>query len=495
MVFSSILFLLYFLPVFMLVYVLLPQKAKNYWALLVSILFYAWGAPNFLYVVLSTSIIDFYLVQALYKSEQQQRKKLFLTISVLLNLGLLAYFKYANFFIENVNAALGSIGIDQLAWTQVALPIGISFFTFQTLTYAIEVFRNEHPPFERPDHYLLYKLIFPHAIAGPIIRFKSVAAQVVNRTETPDDRLIGLFRFSLGLAKKVLIANLLAKQADLYMGGDLQALSFDEAWVGILAYTFQIYFDFSGYSDMAIGLARMMGFRFPENFDSPYSSASITEFWRRWHITLGAFMRDFLYIPLGGNRVANNHFNDLSRNGVFAFRNQGGNVVEYNRIHNAMQTTIDGGCIHFATMNHLNAPNFIQNNWLYDIWGYEQKPDGNVTRRLANGVFLDWDTSNTTVTDNWIYNSVSGSVKAIRDNWNLVVANNPSSTTPITPPFAADVGPDGTATHGIDLPNNKLTGRVIHYTQSENFSTTGTWTEATASYNAGLFEFKFLVKI
>ena len=305
MVFSSILFLLYFLPVFMLVYVLLPQKAKNYWALLVSILFYAWGAPNFLYVVLSTSIIDFYLVQALYKSEQQQRKKLFLTISVLLNLGLLAYFKYANFFIENVNAALGSIGIDQLAWTQVALPIGISFFTFQTLTYAIEVYRNEHAPFERPDHYLLYKLIFPHAIAGPIIRFKSVAAQVVDRNETPDDRLIGMFRFGLGLAKKVLIANVLAKQADLYMGGDLQALSFDEAWVGILAYTFQIYFDFSGYSDMAIGLARMMGFRFPENFDSPYSSASITEFWRRWHITLGAFMRDFLYIPLGGNRVGN----------------------------------------------------------------------------------------------------------------------------------------------------------------------------------------------
>jgi alginate O-acetyltransferase complex protein AlgI len=131
-----------------------------------------------------------------------------------------------------------------------------------------------------------------------------VAAQVVDRTETPDDRLIGLFRFSLGLAKKVLIANVLAKQADLYMGGDLQALSFDEAWIGIIAYTFQIYFDFSGYSDMAIGLARMMGFRFPENFDSPYSSASITEFWRRWHITLGAFMRDFLYIPLGGNRVS-----------------------------------------------------------------------------------------------------------------------------------------------------------------------------------------------
>ncbi len=303
MVFSSILFLLYFLPVFLLVYVLLPKKAKNGWALLVSILFYAWGAPNFLYVVLGTSLLDFYLVKALYTTTNQRKKKIWLCISVSLNLGLLAYFKYANFFIENVNTALASVGIDQLAWTQVALPIGISFFTFQTLTYAIEVYRNEHPPFDRPTHYLLYKLIFPHAIAGPIIRFKSVAAQVLDRQETPDDRLLGLFRFAIGLAKKVLIANVLAKQADLYMGGELSALSFDEAWLGILAYTFQIYFDFSGYSDMAIGLARMMGFRFPENFDSPYTAQSITEFWRRWHITLGAFMRDFLYIPLGGNRV------------------------------------------------------------------------------------------------------------------------------------------------------------------------------------------------
>ncbi|MFM7005751.1 MAG: MBOAT family O-acyltransferase [Flavobacteriales bacterium] len=304
MVFSSILFLLYFLPVFLLVYVFLPKSAKNWWALIVSVLFYAWGAPNFLYVVLGTSLLDFYLIQALYNTESSRNKKLLLSVSVFLNLGLLAYFKYANFFIENVNAALAGIGVEQLAWTHVALPIGISFFTFQTLTYAIEVYRNEHPPFARPDHYLLYKLIFPHAIAGPIIRFKSVASQVTDRQENADDRLIGFFRFALGLAKKVLIANVLAKQADLYMGGELNALSFDEAWIGIIAYTFQIYFDFSGYSDMAIGLARMMGFRFPENFDSPYTSLSITEFWRRWHITLGAFMRDFLYIPLGGNRVS-----------------------------------------------------------------------------------------------------------------------------------------------------------------------------------------------
>lgn len=288
----------------MVVYVLLPSKAKNTWALLVSIIFYAWGAPNFIYVVLATSLLDFYLVKAMYATEKQAQKKCFLATSLTLNLGLLAYFKYANFFIENVNQVLAELGMTALNWTNVALPIGISFFTFQTLTYAIEVYRQDHAPFEKPSQYLLYKLIFPHAIAGPIIRFQSVAKQVVSRQETPDDRLIGVFRFSIGLAKKVLIANVLAKQADLYMGGELSALSLDEAWVGIIAYTFQIYFDFSGYSDMAIGLARMMGFRFPENFDSPYSSGSITEFWRRWHITLGAFMRDFLYIPLGGNRVS-----------------------------------------------------------------------------------------------------------------------------------------------------------------------------------------------
>lgn len=194
-----------------------------------------------------------------------------------------------------------------------------------------------------------------------------------------------------------------------------------------------------------------------------------------------------------GNRIAHNDFNDLSRNGVFAFRNQGGNVVEYNRIHNAMRTTIDGGCIHFATMNHLNAPNFILNNWLYDIWGYEQKPDGNVARRLANGIFLDWDSSNTTVRDNWIHNSVGGAVKTIWNNWNLAISNNPSSATPITPPFAAEAGPAGTATNGIDLATNKLTGSVIHYTQGANFSTTGTWTQASATGIVGLFEFNFLV--
>jgi hypothetical protein len=193
-----------------------------------------------------------------------------------------------------------------------------------------------------------------------------------------------------------------------------------------------------------------------------------------------------------GNYIAHNHFNNLSRNGVFAFRNQGGNVVEYNHIHNAMQTTIDGGCIHFATMNRLNAPNFILNNWLYDAWGYNRHPDGSVQRKLANGVFLDWDTSNTTVRGNWIYNSVGGAIKPIWQNWNLVIEGNEIADDRIVPPFLAEIGPDGKATHGIDLDNNRLTGSVVHYTQRENFATTGDWKPQEATGMWGLFRFNFL---
>lgn len=193
-----------------------------------------------------------------------------------------------------------------------------------------------------------------------------------------------------------------------------------------------------------------------------------------------------------GNYIAHNHFNDLSRNGIFAFRNQGGNVVEYNHIHNTMQTTIDGGCIHFATMNHLNAPNFILNNWLHDAWGYEQKPDGNAIRRLGNGIFLDWDTSNTTVRDNWIYNTVGGAIKPIWKNQNLTIENNHQSDTRIAPPFLNEIGPDGKASNGIDLASNRLIGSIIHYTNSTLVSTTGTWTPKTDTGMWGLFRFNYL---
>jgi lysophospholipase L1-like esterase len=203
--------------------------------------------------------------------------------------------------------------------------------------------------------------------------------------------------------------------------------------------------------------------------------------------------RPFSMTMSPGNYIAHNYFNDLSRNGVFAFRNQGGNVVEYNHIHNCMQTTIDGAAVHLATMNTLNARNYILNNWLHDIWGWSQKPDGIPTRSLGNGVFLDWDTSNTTVKDNWIYNSVSGAVKVIfGGNQNVVQSGNQSSNTPITPPFVAEVGPDGTATYGINLASNKLTGSVIHYTDTDHFTSNGTWAVESAIGIVNLFEFKFL---
>lgn len=203
--------------------------------------------------------------------------------------------------------------------------------------------------------------------------------------------------------------------------------------------------------------------------------------------------RPFRMTMAPGNHIAHNLFRDLSRNGVFAFRNQGGNVIEYNHIHNAMQTTIDGGCVHFATMNTLNAPNYVLNNWLHDAWGYDHQPSGAPVRKLANGVFLDWDTSNTTVKNNWIYNTVGGPVKVIfGGNQNVIQSDNPSSKTPITPPFVHHVGPGGTTTNGINLNSNKLTGSVVSYTDKERISKSGSWKEESATGIVNLFEFEFL---
>lgn len=297
---------MYFLPVFLGVYLIAPKWSKNYIILLFSVLFYSWGAPKFIFVILGSTILDFYIVKAMYAAKEKHSKKNYLFLSLFMNLGLLAYFKYANFFIDNVNTLLDSIGLKQIGWTEVLLPIGISFYTFQTLTYAIDVYRGTEKPLTKLTDYLLYILSFPQMIAGPIVRYKDVSSQISNRENTIDDKLIGFYRFVIGLSKKVLIANLMAEQADLIFKSDFNELSWANAWLGTIAFTFQIYFDFSGYSDMAIGLGRMMGFKFPENFNSPYISKNITEFWRRWHITLGSFMRDYLYIPLGGNKVSSN---------------------------------------------------------------------------------------------------------------------------------------------------------------------------------------------
>jgi alginate O-acetyltransferase complex protein AlgI len=305
MVFSSNLFLLYFLPVFLVIYFMLGKRGKNIFALAASIFFYSWGAPDFIFIVLGSIIIDFYIVDRLYRASGKGKGYL-LAASVVLNIGLLAYFKYANFFIENVNFILNVSGKHPVSWPAVVLPIGISFFTFQKLTYSMDVYRGVHPPLKRVTDYALYILMFPQLIAGPIIRYNEIADQIEDRGahETMNNRLTGFFRFTIGLGKKVLIANVLGEQVDSIFSGAAHGIAAHTAWIGILAYAFQIYYDFSGYSDMAIGIGRMIGFRFPENFNNPYISQSISEFWRRWHITLGRFMRDYLYIPLGGNRVS-----------------------------------------------------------------------------------------------------------------------------------------------------------------------------------------------
>jgi alginate O-acetyltransferase complex protein AlgI len=304
MVFSSITFLLYFLPIFLLVYFFIDKRYRNGVILIGSIFFYAWGAPKFIFVILFTTLLDFYLVGIMDKASSEVRRKLLLGISVSVNLGLLFYFKYSNFFIENVNAVLSVFGGGQIHWTKLILPIGISFYTFETITYVVDVYRRVHKPLAKFWDYQLYIILFPKLIAGPIIRYHELADQITERKENLDDKLTGFYRFALGLAKKVLIANQMGLVADEIFKTDLHNLDMLTAWIGSLAYTFQIYFDFSGYSDMAIGLAKMLGFKFPENFNNPYISQSITEFWRRWHITLGSWMKNYLYIPLGGNKVS-----------------------------------------------------------------------------------------------------------------------------------------------------------------------------------------------
>ena len=304
MVFSSSIFLFYFLPLFLVLYFLADRKYKNGIALLASLVFYGFGSPRFLIVLLLSILIDYFLVRQISKSEDPKRRKLFLLLSVVLNIGLLAYFKYANFFIENFNSLLAVFGSSPVKWTKVVLPIGISFFTFQKMSCSIDVYRKTAASLDNIADYALFIMLFPQLIAGPIVRYNEVAEQLVDRqaNETIDNKLLGMYRFIIGLSKKMLIANIMAEYVDQVFAQPATEIGVGTAWLGILAYTFQIYFDFSGYSDMAIGIGRMIGFKFPENFNCPYISKSITEFWKRWHITLGNWMMDYLYIPLGGNR-------------------------------------------------------------------------------------------------------------------------------------------------------------------------------------------------
>ena len=297
MLFSSITFLYCFLPCVLLVYFVVPDRLKNFTLLAASLIFYGWGEPKYL-VFMLLSVTQSYIAALLVERFRGKKlAKLALAISAVASLGLLAYCKYADFFIENFNAVTG-LSVPLL---NIALPVGISFYTFQILSYVVDVYRGDVPAQRNFIDLAMYIAMFPQLIAGPIVRYSDIAGSLKNRKTTLADASEGIRRFSIGLAKKILLANSAALLVSEFKAYNEKTVLF--YWLYALAYMLHIYFDFSGYSDMAIGLGRIFGFRFSENFNYPYISASITEFWRRWHISLGGWFRDYLYIPLGGNRV------------------------------------------------------------------------------------------------------------------------------------------------------------------------------------------------
>lgn len=296
MLFSSVPFLFYFLPCVLLVYFLVPGTLKNGVLLLASLLFYGWGEPRYLLVMLAAIAQGYVFGLLIEKSRGKRRAGLYLALSVLLSLGTLAYFKYADFMIRNLNALTG-LSVPLLS---LALPVGISFYTFQILSYTVDVYRGTVPAQRNLIDLAAYIAMFPQLIAGPIVRYSDIAPELRSRTHTLSDAAAGTRRFVLGLAKKILFANLLGELVSGFRASQEQSVLY--FWLGAAAFTLQIYYDFSGYSDMAIGLGRMFGFHFRENFNYPYTATTIKEFWRRWHISLSGWFRDYLYIPLGGNR-------------------------------------------------------------------------------------------------------------------------------------------------------------------------------------------------
>lgn len=300
MVFSSQVFLFYFLPLVLLVYYLLPGN-RHLFLLLASYVFYGWWNPWFVLLMLFVTAVNYAFGQWIAApGASRRRKRAALVASVVASLGTLGFFKYYMFAGHNFNWLLGNLGIAPLPVVEVVLPIGISFYVFQSLSYTIDVYRGESPPVRSFFDFACFVALFPQLIAGPIVRYNTIAEQLVSRAHTWNKFSLGVALFILGLAKKVLLANTIGQVADAVF--DAQAPAALDAWLGVTAYAFQIYFDFSGYSDMAIGLGRMLGFEFPRNFNAPYLSESITDFWRRWHISLSTFLRDYLYFPLGGNR-------------------------------------------------------------------------------------------------------------------------------------------------------------------------------------------------
>lgn len=295
MVFSSILFLCIFMPIVIGCYVICPKSLRNGWLLVASLFFYAWGEPVYLGIMLFSTVFDYINGRLIehFEAKNQGYRKVVLVVSIVGNLGILCFFKYTNFFVSIITGNNKDV-------LDLALPIGISFYTFQTMSYTIDVYRKQVKAQHNFIDFAMYVSMFPQLIAGPIVRYCSIEKEMNNRELDPQRMGKGLYRFILGLGKKVLLANQIGALWTEISG--YATYSVADAWLGALAFTFQIYFDFSGYSDMAIGLGEIFGFTFPENFDHPYESKSITEFWRRWHMTLGTWFREYVYIPLGGNR-------------------------------------------------------------------------------------------------------------------------------------------------------------------------------------------------
>jgi alginate O-acetyltransferase complex protein AlgI len=301
MVFSSLTFVCLFLPLVVALYFVLPRSARNPLLVVASLVFYGWGEPRALVLVALSVLVNFRLGLLLEAAEGSRRRRL-ITAAVALNLLVLIVFKYAAFLVENVNALVGAVSTYRLPEPRISLPLGISFFTFHLISYLVDVFRGVVPPQRSLAAFTLYIVNFPQLIAGPIIRYRQIAGQLEGRQVTFDDVDAGVGRFTAGLTKKLLVANPVGAIADQVFAIPGSQLSMGTAWLGVVGYTLQIYFDFSGYSDMAIGLARIFGFRFPENFAYPYAATSMQDFWRRWHISLSSWFRDYVYIPLGGSR-------------------------------------------------------------------------------------------------------------------------------------------------------------------------------------------------
>ena len=299
MVFSGLVFLCIFLPVVLVVYNLSKSITfKNIVLLVASLAFYAWGELKWIVVMIITSFVDFVAGKLIDRYKGTKKAKLFLALSIILTLGVLIVFKYMNFLTHNLNL-LPLVNVKE---TSIALPIGISFYTFQVMSYVVDVYTGKVEVQKKYYKLLLYVSMFPQLIAGPIVRYSTISEEIENRKVSLEQFSDGITRFVAGLAKKVILANYLGLLVDSTIGGEMKSLSCLGAWTGLIAYFFQIYFDFSGYSDMAIGMGKMLGFNFLENFDYPYTARSITSFWRKWHISLSSFFRDYVYIPLGGNR-------------------------------------------------------------------------------------------------------------------------------------------------------------------------------------------------